>query len=194
MAHRFNHNTFQGLARMSLALVFPLLAVAPALGQLPEPRVSDVNARSGLISRFAPIDPTLPPDPQRDGWYDTRTAAYPQVTHPNWFMHGGLYGLRWNNACARCEYPYFYGSLGTDTYKEDCKPCRPVFRTFQNLFQPWRPVGMYYDQGAYVPVYDLDPLVIGPGPNPWPWYYNLCKGGGWARCFGKTAGNADCDR
>jgi hypothetical protein len=177
MDHLSIHRTHQGLVRMSLALFFPLLAAAPALGQLPQPRVQDVNARSGLISHFAPINGTLPRDPQRDVFYDTRWADYPQVTHPNWFGHNGLYGLRWNSACTQCNYPYFYGSPGEDTYKEGCRPCRPLFRLFQNLAQPWRPVGYYYEQGCYVPVYDLDPLVVGPGPNPWPFFYNWCKGG-----------------
>jgi hypothetical protein len=36
---------------------------------------------------------------------------------------------------------------------------------------------MYYDQGSYVPIYDLDPIVPGPGPYPVPWYFRGPDGG-----------------
>src|SRR4029077_18656088 len=125
--------TSQGLVRMCLALFFPLLAAAPAFGQLPQPRVSDVNARSGLLTRFAPINSTLPRDPYRDVFYDTRWADYPEVTHPNWFKHNGLYGLRWGGSCTTCSYPYFRGSPGTSTLNDRCRPTRPVARVWENF-------------------------------------------------------------
>jgi hypothetical protein len=148
-----------------------------AFAQLPEPRVTDVNARSGLISRFIPINSNLPRDPYRDVFYDTRWADYPEVTHPNWFKHNGLYGMRWAGSCTSCSYPYFRGAPGASTLKTDCQPMRPVFRLVENLAHPFRPVGSYYATGCFVPIYDLDPLVTGPGPNPWPFFYNWCKGG-----------------
>ena len=48
------------------------MAAAPALAQVPQPIIPDTAQRSGLISRFVPINPSLPPDPRRDLWYDTR--------------------------------------------------------------------------------------------------------------------------
>jgi hypothetical protein len=53
---------------------------------------------------------------------------------------------------------------------------RPL-RFLDNLAHPWRPVGMYYAMGSYVPIYDLDPIAPGPGPYPWPFYFNWLHGG-----------------
>jgi hypothetical protein len=49
----------------------------------------------------------------------------------------------------------------------------------QAFLQPFRPIGYYYDQGSYVPLYDLDPIVPGPGPVPyvWPFYLRNPHGG-----------------
>src|SRR5690349_9362731 len=96
---------------------------APARGQVPEPRVTDINERSGLLSRFAPIQPSLPPDSHRDYFFDTRWADYPEVQpHVNCYKHNGIYGLRWSGDCTACVYPYFYGSPGSSTLTPDCRP------------------------------------------------------------------------
>jgi hypothetical protein len=174
MMTRKRSSALLGVAGLAAILSF---SASTALGQLPEPRVADVNERNGMISRFLPLSSTLPRDPYRDVFYDTRWADYPQVTHPNWFKHNGLYGLRWAGSCTSCTYPYFRGSPGTSTITPRCRPMRPVFRFVENVSHPFRPVGSYYAGGCYVPLYDLDPLVVGPGPNPWPFYFNWCKGG-----------------
>jgi hypothetical protein len=155
---------------LGLAMLGSLLS-APARGQVPQPRVADINDRSGLITRFLPIDPTLPEDSHRQKFYDTRWAHYPEVTHPNCYRHGGLYGLRWSGDCTSCSYPYFYGSPGANTLGPDCRPrSRVLSRWVLNYFQPFKPVGSYYAGGCYVPIYDLDPVVPGPGPFPWSHY------------------------
>ncbi len=48
------------------------------------------------------------------------------------------------------------------------KPWPRPLRFFQGLAHPWRPVGMYYQMGSYVPIFDLDPIAPGPGPYPVP--------------------------
>jgi len=156
-----------GTAWVGLALV---LAAGPAHGQVPEPRVADINDRSGLLSRSAPIQPTLPHDPARDTFFDTRWADYPEVTpHVNCYRHNGIYGLRWGGPCTACVYPYFYGSPGENTLTPDCRPhSRILSRWVMNYFHPFKPVGSYYSGGSYVPIYDLDPIAPGPGPFPWP--------------------------
>ena len=79
--------------------------------------------------------------------------------------------------CTASIYPYFYGSPGKSTINSDCYPWHRSLRVFQSFVKPFKPVGMYYDQGSYVPVYDLNPLVPGPGPYPYPWYCNPARGG-----------------
>ena len=85
--------------------------------------------------------------------------------HPNWFRSGGLYGRRWPGYCTASFSPYFFGSPGQSTVGPDCKPWPRILKGPQTLVHPFRPVCYYYDQGTYVPVYDLDPLAPGPGPR-----------------------------
>jgi hypothetical protein len=155
-----------------------LLAAAPAFGQVPQPKVPDINQRSGLLQRFMPVEPTLPPDPRRDTWYDTRWGDPPNRTaRVNRIKNGGLYGLFWRASCTESIYPYFYGAPGQSTLTADCRRAPRSLRWISNFVHPFRPVGMYYDQGSYVPIYDLDPVVPGPGPFPWPIYYKGGHGG-----------------
>jgi hypothetical protein len=164
-------------ALAALGAVLVLQAV-PALGQAPpEPKVPDINQRSGLLTRFMPINPNLPPDPCRDLWYDTRWGDRPHGHRPNSIKEGGLYGHFWRANCTASIYPYFYGAPGQSSIGPECCPWPKPLRVFQSFLKPFKPVGMYYDQGSYVPVHDLDPLVPGPGPYPIPWYYNGGHGG-----------------
>ncbi|GAC1468106.1 MAG: hypothetical protein NVSMB9_10430 [Isosphaeraceae bacterium] len=174
---------FRTRAFLSLIVVsaWTLMAGVPSRGlaQVPQPAIPDLAQRSGLVSRFVPIDPKLPPDPRRDQWYNTRWGDPPNIRqHPNSFKNGGLYGLMWKANCTRSIYPYFYGAPGRDSLTADCRPCHPALRLPRALLHPFKPVGMYYDQGSYVPVYDLDPLVPGPGAWPWPFFPRLTAGGG----------------
>ena len=158
-----------------LGVALTLTSTATALAQMPQPNIPNTNQRSGLVTRFVPNQPGLPPDKHRDTFYDTRWADHPnsQLRHPNCPANGGLYGLRLKTPCTKCVYPYFYGSPGQDTVTADCRAKQPhVLRVVEGLVHPFRPVGMYYDQGAYVPIYDLDPLVPGPGPDLWPHFFN----------------------
>jgi hypothetical protein len=132
-----------------------------------------------LITRFIPIEPHLPPDPKRDEWYDTRFGDPPNLRkHKNWYTNGGLYGLRWPATCTESIYPYFYGAPGASTLTEDCRPGHRLARLPRTIFHPFKPIGMYYDQGSYVPIYDLDPVVPGPGAFPWPWFRRITSAGG----------------
>ncbi len=151
----------------------------PVKDMVPQPLIPNINRRSGLLQRYTPIDPHLPPDPRRDQWYDTRWGDAPNLRpHPNAYFNGGLYGLRWKDADRASYAPYFYGAPGQSTMRPESKPVHNVFRLPRNLLHPFRPVGMYYDQGSYVPVYDLDPLVPGPGAWPWPFFQKLTAVGG----------------
>ena len=148
-----------------------------AMAQMPQPSIPDINERSGLISRFYPIEPNLPVDPHRDAFYDTRYGDAPNYRqHPNWIKNGGLYGLRWSGACTTAYYPYFYGSPG-NAYTPDCQPWHRSLRYLQGFVKPFKPVCYYYDQGVRVPVMDLDPIVPGPGPYPFPWFWRSARGG-----------------
>jgi hypothetical protein len=141
--------------------------------------VPDLRQRSGLIQRFNSIVPHLPPDPRRDQWYDTRWGDPPnQRFHPNFYVNGGLYGQAWKADHTASIAPYFFGAPGDNTLRPDTKPVHNIFRLPRSLFHPFKPVGMYYDQGSYVPVYDLDPIVPGPGPWPWPFFQKLTAVGG----------------
>jgi hypothetical protein len=152
---------------------------APAIAQVPQPGIPDINRRSGLIGRYIPIEPHLPPDPKRDDWYDTRYGDAPNLRkHPNCYQNGGLYGLRWRSTCVRSISPFFFGAPGGDTFTEDCRPCHPWLRLSRAVVHPFKPIGMYYDQGSYVPIYDLDPIVPGPGPWPMPFYRKITNFGG----------------
>jgi hypothetical protein len=175
------------LAIPALAVAAGLIAHAPAParaqvglpGVEPQPTISDINQRSGLLHRFMPIESHLPSDPRRDHWYTTRWADPPdERAHPNFYMNNGLYGLRWKAVCTRSIYPYFFGAAGQDTLTEDCRPCRPFWRIGSAFIHPFKPVGIYYDQGSYAPVYDLDPLVPGPGSWPFPFFRRITSAGG----------------
>ena len=172
-----------GLVRRTLAglALVVVLAVVPARAQVPEPYFPRVEQRSGLMSRFTDIEPWLPPDPRRDTFYDTRFDDGPDShpNHPNLIKGGGLYGRHWPGYCTQSRYPNFFGSPGQSTIGPGCKPWHRVFRLPQAFLQPFRPIDYYYDQGSYVPIYDLDPIVPGPGPVPYwfPFYFKNPHGG-----------------
>jgi hypothetical protein len=165
-----------------LALLGPALLAtftAPARAQVPQPIIPNVVERSGLIQRFVPIEPWLPPDKRRDTFYDTRWGDRPDTKHPNIYKDGGLFGRFWPGYCTASFYPYFYGSPGQSTIAPDCKPWPRLLKLPQTFVHPFRPVCYYYDQGSYVPIYDLDPIAPGPGPIPYwfPFYLKNPKGG-----------------
>jgi hypothetical protein len=159
-----------------------VLAGATARAQPPQPFIQDTTERSGLLMRFAGTEEVLPHDPHRDNFYNTRYddhtwGQHPVVKHPNWVLSQGLYGLGWKTNHTESVYPYFYGMPGQSTVdSRSLHGWRPL-RFLDNLAHPWRPVGMYYSMGSYVPIYDLDPLVPGPGPYPIPFYFNWLHGG-----------------
>jgi hypothetical protein len=161
--------------------VLPAAERAAPVGPLPVPTpvVWDIQRRSGLITRFARVPATLPPDPKRDTFYRTR---YDDWYHPNprgrnLYVDGGLYGKPWPSDCTACVSPSFTGSPGKSTFGPDCVPPTQAGRYIGNLIHPFRPVGMYYDRGVYGPVYDLDPIAPGPGPFPWNHYIKRPMGG-----------------
>jgi hypothetical protein len=154
-----------------------LLASAPAWGQPPRAFVPETTERSGLLMRYAGTPEFLPPDPHRDFFYNTRYADSGLVKHPNWIKTQGLYGLGLKTPDTLSVYPYFYGMPGQGTIDSSSRPWWRPARFFQGLAQPWRPVGMYYSYGSYVPIYDLDPIAPGPGPYPFPFYFNWLHGG-----------------
>jgi hypothetical protein len=154
-----------------------LLASSPAWGQPPAPFVPETTERSGLLMRYAGTPEFLPPDPYRDFFYDTRYADSGLVKHPNWFKTQGLYGLGLKTPDTQSVYPFFYGMPGQSTIDSSSRSWWRPARFFQGLAQPWRPVGMYYSFGSYVPIYDLDPICPGPGPYPFPFYFNWVHGG-----------------
>lgn len=160
------------------ACVALLLTAAPALAQIPQPRVPEIEKRSGLLQRFTEIEPNLPPDRLRDNWYNTRWGNPPnRRKHINCYKNGGLYGLRWKDPATQSVYPYFFGSPGPAVLQAKDHRAPRSLRWISNIVHPFRPVGEYYDQGTFVPIYDLDPFVPGPGPFPWPWYYRGPVGG-----------------
>jgi hypothetical protein len=171
---RLGRTVLSALAALGAALVLPGM---PAFGQVPQPHISDLVERSGLVSRFTKIEPTLPPDKRRDNWYHTRWGDRPHGHRPNSVKEGGLYGHPLRANCTASIHPYFYGSPGQSTINCDCYPWHRSLRVIQSLVKPFKPVGMYYDQGSYVPIHDLDPLVPGPGPYPYPWYFDCARGG-----------------
>jgi hypothetical protein len=154
------------------------LVVADARGQDAPHGGSGPYPRSGLLSRFIPVIPHLPTDPDRDKFYDTYWDDDPfKAAHPNSCKHGGLYGLRLKADCTKCYSPYFLGEPGRSTAGPHCDPGHRGARIITNFFHPFRPVCHYYAGGCYVPVYDLDPLVTGPGPFPWHVFFKRHNGG-----------------
>ena len=53
---------------------------------------------------------------------------------------------------------------GQSTVDSSSRPWWRPLRFFQGLAHPFRPVGMYYQIGSYVPIYDLDPIAPDRGP------------------------------
>ncbi len=169
----------RNLATLAAAVLALVTVSQTARAQVPQPTIPDANARNGAITRFIPIHPHLPPDPRRDRWYDTRWGDPPnRSNHPNFYRNGGLYGLPWKANHTASIYPYFYGSPGKSSLNADDHPVSYLQRLPRMLLHPFKPVGMYYDQGSYVPIHDLDPLVPGPGPWPYPFYQKLTGVGG----------------
>jgi hypothetical protein len=169
-----------GLAALALFAVLGGSARAQAPERTdgpPIPQVPEVTQRSGLVMRFAGTPEFLPPDPRRDYFYRTRYGDHGAHSHINWFRSQGLYGLGWKTPDTASIYPYWYGAPGQSTIDSSSKPWPRSLRLFQGLAHPWRPVGMYYQMGSYVPIYDLDPIAPGPGPYPIPFYFNWDHGG-----------------
>ncbi len=168
-----------GPPRAALVLATLLsVSASAAYAQYPQPKVPELQERSGLLMRSAGVPEVLPPDPLRDNFYNWRYADYGYVKHPNYIKTQGLYGLGWKSQCTESVYPFFYGSPGTGKVDSSCLPWQHrSLRFFQGLAHPFRPVGMYYQMGSYVPIYDLDPICPGPGPYPYPFYFNWWKGG-----------------
>jgi hypothetical protein len=170
-----------------LLILTTAAAALPVRAQSIQPFFPTVEQRSGLLDRFVPIEPWLPPDKYRDTFYDTRWTDRPDShpNHPNTILQiprikdGGLYGRRWPGYCTESYSPYFFGSPGQSTMAPGCKPWPRCLKLAQTFFQPLRPVCYYYDQGTYVPIYDLDPVVAGPGrvPNFFPFYLRDPHGG-----------------
>ena len=166
-----------GLAALASAF---LGASAPARAQIPEPRVADINERSGLLQRFNVYNfkTNLPKDPYRDTFYGTRFGNHGKSLDTNTYYDGGLYGVRLPARDTASVYPFFYGSPGQSTISPESKSWRPsCLRAVQQLTHQRKPVGMYYDRGSYVPIYDLDSFTPGPGPDYWPWFFQGSRGG-----------------
>jgi hypothetical protein len=167
--------TLAGIVALGLWAV--LSAPAPARAQPPQPQVPDIGERSGLLQRFSGTPTYLPPDPRRDYFYNTRYGDRGTITHINWFRSQGLYGLGWKTPDSESIYPYWYGSPGQSTIDSSSHAWPRPLRFIQGLVHPWKPVGMYYQMGSYVPIYDLDPIAPGPGPYPFGMYFNFDHGG-----------------
>ncbi len=162
-----------GLLAMGLSAWLGVRASA----QPPIPQVPQTEERSGLLMRFAATPMFLPPDPRRDNFYLTRYGDRGTLRHINWFRSQGMYGLGWKASHTESVYPYFYGSPGRSTIDASSRPWPRPLRFVQGLVDPYRPVGMYYQMGSYVPIYDLDPVAPGPGPYPNPFHFNWDHGG-----------------
>ena len=167
----------QTRAVLGIAAAWFVLADASARAQPPQPFVPEISERSGLMMRFALTPELLPPDPNRDTFYGTRYADTGLVRHANWYATQGMYGLGMKTPDTQSVYPFFYGMPGQSTIDSTSRPWWRPLRFFQGLAHPFRPVGMYYAFGTYVPIYDLDPIAPGPGAYPYPFYFNWLHGG-----------------
>ena len=166
--------------RSALMAAFLLALPAIAGAQIPEPRVPEINERSGLLQRFNVYNfkTNLPKDAYRDNFYGTRFGNHGKVLDTNTYYDGGLYGVRLPARDTASVYPYFYGAPGQSTITEESRSWRPSkLRAIQQLTHQRKPVGMYYDRGSYVPIYDLDSFTPGPGPDYWPWFFQGSRGG-----------------
>lgn len=162
---------------LALALAFASGTARAQDGPVPPPRVPDLAERSGLVMRFADVPGRLPPDPYRDNFYGTRYADRGAVNHLRINPKDqGLYGLGMKSQ-SESVYPFFYGNPGASNVTAATKPWPRPLRALQGMVDPYRPVGMYYSYGSYVPIHDADPLVPGPGPYPYPFYFNWGHGG-----------------
>ena len=169
-------------ACFGLALITSVLfgGSSAVRAQVPQPRVPDINERSGLLQRFQTYNfkTNLPKDPYRDNFYETRVGDYAKVYDTNTYWDGGLYGVRLPARDTASVYPFFYGAPGKSTITPESKSWRPSFlRGLQSVTHQRKPVGMYYDRGSYVPIYDLDSFSPGPGPDYWPWFFQGSRGG-----------------
>ncbi len=165
------------VARMGIAAGTAWVVVATAAwGQAERPLVPPPD---GPSFRYIPILPHLPPDPKRDQFFDTRWADKPpSTTHVNNFRNGGLYGRRFRHDCTTCVPAYrTLGVPGGNATGPGCEPGPKGSRLLGNFLHPFQPVGSYYAGGCYVPIYDLDPVVSGPGPFPWPHFWKRPTGG-----------------
>jgi hypothetical protein len=154
-----------------------VLLGSTAQAQYPQPLIQQLSERSGLVMRYVGVPEHLPPDPLRDNFYNLRYADRGLIKHPNGVKDQGLYGLGWKSDCTESVYPFFYGSPGTGRIDRSCLPWHRSLRFLQGETNFFRPVGMYYAMGSYVPIYDFDPIAPGPGPYPYPFYFNWGKGG-----------------
>ena len=163
------------------AILVGALGAVGSSAQAQEPHIQNVAERSGLISRSLPMMQTnLPHDPDRDNFYGTRYGDFAIQGRYNGIRGGGMYGSVIPTTCTTCHTPFFRGAPGRSTaFCPNCQPKykHPLGQVAQGLFHPFRPVGRYYQNGCYVPIYDLDPLVPGPGPDLWPFYHNGFSGG-----------------
>ena len=171
-----------GRNSLGLATLFLALLSSPSLvwAQIPEPRIADINERSGLIQRFNvyQFKTNLPQDPYRDNYYGTRVGDHAKVFDKNTFWDGGLYGVRIPVRDSESVYPFFYGAPGRSTMTPESRSWRPSYlRAVQQLTHQRKPVGTYYDRGSYVPIYDLDSFSPGPGPDYWPFFFQGSRGG-----------------
>jgi hypothetical protein len=166
-------------ALLGLAILAAILGGSSnALAQVPQPNIPDINERSGLLQRFKPYKTNLPKDPYRDNFYGPRVGDHAKVLDKNVYCDGGLYGVRLPARDTASIYPFFYGTPGTSTVTPYSKAWRPsCLRGLQQLVHQRKPVGMYYDRGSYVPIYDLDSFTPGPGPDYWPFFFQGSRGG-----------------
>lgn len=166
-------------AMVSLAIG---LAAGTSHAQVGQPLVPSAEQRSGLFTRHKPtIYPRLPVDEDRDVWYsgqwEDRKPKRGLIFPRNSWLNGGLYGNKLPANCTQCKSPFFLGSPGQSTETPDCEPTSKYHRYIKNFFHPFKPVGSYYAGGCYVPIYDLDPWVPGPGPFPWNHFLSPHTGG-----------------
>jgi hypothetical protein len=167
-------------ALVGLAMV--LAAASEARAQQGQPMVPSAEQRSGLFTRHKPtLTSRLPVDEDRDVWFsgqwEDRKPRRGLLRPRNSWLNGGMYGNKLSSDCTQSEPGYFMGSTGEPLDCENCEPQSKYGRYFGNFLHPFRPVGSYYAGGSYVPIYDLDPFVPGPGPFPWNHYLSPHTGG-----------------
>lgn len=166
--------TTRPAALFGLATLAALTVSAPARAQ--GPAIPDMAERSGLLGRFAPVTRnSLPHDCHRDTFFGTRYGDFPTTGKWNCIRGGGLYGLALDPGCTTCTSPQFTGAPGQPS--ANAPGCNPGPKTQlgllgQKFVHPFKPVGHYYQHGCWVPIYDLDPLVPGPGRDLWPFFIN----------------------